>query len=668
MEAEVLRQARMGEASCRDSCWVYGAVRRFRDRLTPAQLLGLDVLVIAGAWVLTGTLTFFYSAQKSIQAEFTLAYSFYYACNIGLGVGSAPYQPTLGPVAVFECLFCMAGNCLVVGGLGAYYKLLSETADRHRIAGKERRVSKICAFGAAYAVAVAYGCLVGAFAAGYSSVADLFVFSVTNLQTSGLLVGKYENLNWSMQGCFLLIGIPVAALFMAEICDHVFCYHERATEHRRASLVSPPDAVQKKPLLEAREPAAPSVSVRRDVLGFLEDLAAAYNIRPAHEKGAPESAKARAAAAAAANADIDDSACCFTDCDEMPRLVRTRWRAWHAFRSTFDPLHVLAMDLCLCVGLWLGTGTMWFAFFQMDQGWSAAYSVYYAVNVGMGVGSAERKATGDVTLWFEVFYCITGSALVVGGVGLTFRVVSDRAKRVVAPTAMEKKPRALARFKIWGFSPTCSILGAAYVTMMAAGCVIAYYCCGFRRSDDLFIWSITNMTTAGLLVSQHGEPHYHMYAFTAAFMMVAIPTSSVFFAEVASEVFDYHEKAVVNRRMSLIYGATRVSNLGADHRAEEEVPEAPSAAFAEVKDDAGDRAGHTTVDREYLEYLEDLALRSGAVDAAELERKKAEGAPVAEEVVSAVSAVQIGGRSYASSFAAVEGDDTGDSDDGARAP
>ena len=66
------------------------------------------------------------------------------------------------------------------------------------------------------------------------------------------------------------------------------------------------------------------------------------------------------------------------------------------------------------------------------------------------------------------------------------------------------------------------------------------------------------MTTAGLLVSQHGEPHYHMYAFTAAFMLLGIPTSSVFFAEVASELFDYHEKAVVIRRMSLIYGATSV--------------------------------------------------------------------------------------------------------------
>ena len=59
------------------------------------------------------------------------------------------------------------------------------------------------------------------------------------------------------------------------------------------------------------------------------------------------------------------------------------------------------------------------------------------------------------------------------------------------------------------------------------------------------------------------------------------------------------------------------------------------------------------MDREYLSYLEDIALRSGAVDKKTLERKKQEGSPVAEPV-----GVSVSSRSAASVFAPVpESDD-----------
>ena len=149
--------------------------------------------------------------------------------------------------------------------------------------------------------------------------------------------------------------------------------------------------------------------------------------------------------------------------------------------------------------------------------------------------------------------------LIVGGIGLTFRISSDRAKRYVAGS---DHPEKIARFKIAGFSPVISVLGSFYVFMVGVGVVIAYYCCGFRRVDDLFLWTITNMTTAGLRVSQHGEPHYHFYAFTAAYMLVGIPASAIFYAEVAAELFDYHEKAVVTHRLSMLTNAADWQNSG----------------------------------------------------------------------------------------------------------
>ena len=256
----------------------------------------------------------------------------------------------------------------------------------------------------------------------------------------------------------------------------------------------------------------------------------------------------------------------------------------------------------------------------------------------MGVGSAKKHAGGAISKWFEVFFCICGSVLIVGGIGLTFRISSDRAKRYVAGS---DHPEKIARFKIAGFSPVISVLGTFYVFMVGVGVVIAYYCCGFRRVDDLFLWTITNMTTAGLRVSQHGEPHYHFYAFTAAYMLVGIPASAIFYAEVAAELFDYHEKAVVTHRLSMMSEL----HLGVPHDDDD-----VAVAAAEVKSD--DEAV-TTVDREYLSYLEDIALRSGAVDKKTLERKKQEGSPVAEPV-----GVSVSSRSAASVFAPVpESDD-----------
>ena len=669
------------------SCGIYARIREFRDSCSPATLLGVDLLVIVGTWVCTGTAVFHFAEQKSLRSEFTGAYSFYYAMDIGLGVGNVPYQPTLGWVEVFECFYCCCGNCLVVGGLGVYFRILHERSEQHLVfgAGPSERpwLTKKFIFGFAYAVVVTYGCLVAYYAAGYTSAADLMLWSVTYLQTSGLLLGHYTFQNFLATGFFLLVGIPIAAIFMAELCDQYFDYHERVTIQRRASIIKVPlrgrtfsqdQPAVAKPLLppkeEAEDARGPNTTVRSDVLGFLEDLAASLDLglkppsgddddfdgddeeaRKAKARPQPL-AERRKRESAALEPFVDDS-CCGLECDElfMPDGVKSRWHAWHVWRAGYDPLHVLAMDLVLSVGVWLAVGTMWFAFFQMDNGWSGAYSIYYAVNVGMGVGSAQKQATGAVTKWFEVVFCVCGSVLIVGGIGLTFRISSDRAKRFVAGS---DHPEAVSRFRVMGFSPVISFLGTLYVFVVGLGLLIAYYCCGFRRVDDLFLWTITNMTTAGLRVSQADSPHYHMYAFTAAFMLVGIPASAIFYAEIAAELFDYHEKAVVTHRLSMLTNAADWQNSGP--------PEGGASASVieagEVKQNDDD-VSHTTVDRDYLNYLENIALSSGAVDKDTLDRKKAGGSPIAEPI----DGVTMTSRSVANVFKAVP---DSDSDDGER--
>ena len=78
----------------------------------------------------------------------------------------------------------------------------------------------------------------------------------------------------------------------------------------------------------------------------------------------------------------------------------------------------------------------------------------------------------------------------------------------------------------------------------------------------------------------------------------------------------------------------------------------------EVKQNDDD-VSHTTVDRDYLNYLENIALSSGAVDKDTLDRKKAGGSPIAEPI----DGVTMTSRSAANVFKAVP---DSDSDDGER--
>lgn len=388
-EGPVVAEPGAAAAYCagRTSCWAYvaGEVREFRDNCTPATLLGFDLLFIVGAWIATGTAVFYLSAQKSIQGEFTGAYSFFYSANIGLGVGNVPYQPTLGAVEVFECFYCCTGNCLVVGGLGVYYRILSERADRQQIFGRDGGPSKKVVFGAAYAVVVTYGCLVAYYAAGYTAFVDLLLWSVTYLQTSGLLLGHYTFQNFMATGVFLIVGIPIAGIFMAELCDNYFDYHERVTIQRRPSIIRVPlrgrthsmhQPAVAKPLLP---PEKEDVAVRSDVLSYLEGLAA--SLAPRSGDGArPRPAKDRRDRADSLEPYVDDLVC-GAECGDlfMPEWVGDLWHRWHVWRAGYDPLQVLAMDLGASVAVWICVGTMWFTFFQMDNGWSASYSIYYAV-------------------------------------------------------------------------------------------------------------------------------------------------------------------------------------------------------------------------------------------------------------------------------------------------
>ena len=72
-----------------------------------------------------------------------------------------------------------------------------------------------------------------------------------------------------------------------------------------------------------------------------------------------------------------------------------------------EPSDRLKWYLFVMIVLWLTTGTI---FLHYAQGWSILGSLFYAVNVGLGVGYGDFTVTNKGSMIFVVFFCMIGSS------------------------------------------------------------------------------------------------------------------------------------------------------------------------------------------------------------------------------------------------------------------
>ena len=79
-----------------------------------------ELIVSLIIWWLAGTL-FYYLYQG-----FSLVYSFYYAINVGLGIGNCPYQPDKTWSRLYTIFHCIAGSSLIYGGVSTVFKEATE--------------------------------------------------------------------------------------------------------------------------------------------------------------------------------------------------------------------------------------------------------------------------------------------------------------------------------------------------------------------------------------------------------------------------------------------------------------------------------------------------------------------------------------------------------------
>lgn len=603
-------------------------LKELEDSMEPASLILAELLVVLCAW-LTGGVIFFYFSEKYDDNKFgevtgsTLWYTIYFCTNIGLGVGSAPMKPSIWYERLFACAFCLCGNCLIVGGVGVYYGIQSQQVLKRLAYGdnlEEEHIRRVQLFvrGCGFVGVLLVGMVIGHWTAKYDKFIDLLTFSTTNLTTSGLLVGKEWNANFAAQAVFMLLGIPYSITFFSECSSymwHVAAKHTRKRSRRRqAQTTTEASSIA----AAAAAPSAPPrhVEVPTSLLEQLEDIAVVAGFvavdaeRPSADAGgAPSSPRrlrkmnsmeARRMAQAAAAADGDDAPRS-TGVAALDYVLDQRDRG--------DPLRVALTDLFVLTAAWLVFGILVFYYGQAD--WSLVYSFYYAVNVGFGVGSAPKQATRDLCKLYTCWHCVTGSILVVGGIGIVFKEQTKRIRDTIARSdAPPPSDKAASKGESSDSEPESAsdgeggaeaesemfhVLGAFYGVAVLAGMGVARRC-GFTTFTTMVEWAVTNMTTAGLLVSHRsGTATTNVYFASGLFLLLAIPTGAVFIGELASLLFVRRERAVVEKRRR----ESMVASAGG----------APPANAASKPKPA--RRSSTTVPADYLAYLQDAAKRAG---------------------------------------------------------
>ena len=202
-----------------------------------------------------------------------------------------------------------------------------------------------------------------------------------------------------------------------------------------------------------------------------------------------------------------------------------------SWKSSLTAMEIAVLDVGLIIVAWLGSGMAFYYF--CDEGWTPAYSVFFAVNVGLGVGYGEFMPTRPATKYFTSFYCLVGTSVVMGGLAVLFTGLQTKAKQ-----ASFTEPRHL---KICGGLVEMKYRDIAflvyfllYAALIAVGIWIGYEYEGYTDFADALLFTVTNYTTSGLLQPKLGTGSL---VGTTVSLLFGIPFNALFWGEVASRYF-----------------------------------------------------------------------------------------------------------------------------------
>ena len=202
---------------------------KWKAKLTPLEEICIDMGVLFTAWMLIGV-AFYYFCDEHWDAT----YAWFFAVNVGLGVGYGKYMITENSTKYFTVVFVMVGTSLIMGGLVCFFDLLTQ---RTKAASFTRttyvtfcqghvRISnedvKLLLFGLGYLVMLGVGVAIGYIWENLDTFSDALLFSVTNYTTSGLIRPRMSKGSLIATTVSLIIGIPFNALFWGDLATKYY--------------------------------------------------------------------------------------------------------------------------------------------------------------------------------------------------------------------------------------------------------------------------------------------------------------------------------------------------------------------------------------------------------------------------------------------------------------
>ena len=472
---------------------------RLRACLDPAQIVLLEIGILVVVWLTVGTVVFALNQPNFDAIADRWIYSFFFCVNAGLGVGNVPLEPTRWYTKLIASAFCFVGHTMVIGGAAVYFAVQSDTVMKKvalsPVREEQVRRQRLLYHFSVFLFFVLVGVAIAFTTAQLSGWMMAFEFSVTMLTSAGLVEGVEDDSDWICQALWMLAGIPFSIAFFSELSAyvwHVARHHRHRRHHRHGFSES-----TTQPLTDRSTASMPATEYI-----YLERLARAAGYLRERDAVPTE------------NVELED------------------------LQATLQ-----VGELIISLIVWWLAGTL---FYYLYQGFSLVYSFYYAINVGLGIGNCPYQPDKTWSRLYTIFHCIAGSSLIYGGVSTVFKEATERLRQRMDDDDVstdseddETEEAQLGRVYIYG---------VIYIICLLLGIPVAWVC-GYTKWYDVIEFTITYMTTAGLLSFDRDNSHGPIYFVSACYIALAIPVAAVFISELASEAFVHREHRVISDRI-----------------------------------------------------------------------------------------------------------------------
>lgn len=188
----------------------------------------------------------------------------------------------------------------------------------------------------------------------------------------------------------------------------------------------------------------------------------------------------------------------------------------------FSPrkMNPAAFDLSLLVVSYFTVGTVFYG--VCDEDFTPLYALFYATNVGLGIGYGDLNIRDGVTKWFTVFYLFAGSTVVVGSYSYLLKKIRDR----------------FVLQKSGGSSSDLSTAAFMWLVAVLIGVLIAFKTQKYCNLIDALLFTVGNYTATGILKPK--ESHASLL-WTTVSVFAGVPINALFMGEISATFLRRYE-------------------------------------------------------------------------------------------------------------------------------